>query len=453
MSFARPPSPRLARVATGALRGSLLVGVVGIGAACSGNANNPVPLDGPVFPMGLALSADGNRLLVGSSNFDFAYDSGAVLLADVTTIRDELSASADPAKVVASPWGAGIRAPEFADRLTFTADGQTALFTTRDGNLLHTIEVGDNAIACGDVDVCNTGTHVLQLAGNDPFDITLLNDDGVVARGLVSHLDDPNMELFQLDRAAAGERIVVEHVIDLTLDNATTTGVRSTVLLPAAAGHDDLIFAAVEREDTGVLVGVDVARIVVPRVGDSTAPDVVRQDVTAMVGSRTMRDMVLVHDDVTGGDALIGILQGGTFSTGGATTGDGLVRFAIDPIDQHLTLTTIAPTCRQPVALAEAKIDVDDDDVADASRVLVACHGSNEVASVDPLTLQMREVSRFYGRGPYDVVVDAVHQLAYVSFFLDNSVGVFQLVTDGEVSLTPIGRLGAALPRPEDGRE
>jgi hypothetical protein len=427
--------------------------VVGLGAACAGNVKNPVPLDGPVFPMGLALSADGNRLLVGSSNFDFAYDSGAVLLSDVTTIRDELLAGADASTVVASPWIAGVRTPEFADRLAFTADGNSALFTTRDGNLLHTVAVGDDSVSCGDVDVCDSGTNVLQLAGNDPFDITLLDDDGVVARGLVSHLEDPSIELFQLDRAASGKRIVVEHVIDLALDNATTSGVRSTVVLPAAPGHDAIVFAAVEREVSSALVGVDLVRFSVPRVGDTAPPVAVRQDVTTMVGSRTMRDLVLVHDDVTGGDALIGIVQGGTFTSGRATTGDGLVRFAIDPVDQHLTLTTLAPTCRQPFALAGANIDIDDDSAADVSRVLVACHGSNEVVSVDPLTLEMREVSRFYGRGPYDIVVDALHQVAYVSFFLDNSVGVFRLVDDGEVSLTPVGRLGAALPRPEDGRE
>ncbi len=427
--------------------------VAGVGAACSGSVKNPVPLDRPVFPVGLALSENGDRLLVGSSNFDFAYDSGAVLLADVAAIRDDLVAGADETAVVASPWRAGVRTPEFADRLTFTADGASALFTTRDGNLLHTVEVDDDSVSCGEIDVCNSGTHVLQLSGNDPFDITLLDDDGVVARGLVSHLIDPSLELFQLDRNAANQHLVVEHVIDLTLDNITTTGVRSTVMLPAAPGRDDVVFAAVERKESSVLVGVDLVRFAVPRVGDNAPPVVVRQDVTTLVGSRTMRDLVLVRDDVTGGDALIGIVQGGTFTNGLSSTGDGLVRFAIDPIDQHLTLTTLAPTCRQPVALARADIDVDDDGVVDASRVLVACHGSNEVVAVDPLTLQMREVSRFFGRGPYDIVVDALHQVAYVSCFLDNSVGVFRLVDDGEVSLTPIGRLGAALPRPEDGRE
>jgi hypothetical protein len=450
MSFARLPSPRLAYVAASALRGSLFV--VGVATACSGNVATPVPLDGPVFPTGLALSADGNRLLVGSSNYDFAYDSGAVLLADVTTIRDELLASADPATVVASPWIAGIAAPEFADRLTFTADGNTAVFTTREGNLLHTIDVGDDAISCGNVDVCDSGARVLQLAGNDPFDITLLDDDGTVARGLVSHLRDPTLEIFQLNRTATA-RLTIEHAIDLSVDDNTSIGVRATVVLPAAAGHGEIVFAAVERQEASSLVGVDLVRFALPAANDASAPTLRRQDVTSEVGSRTMRDVVLVHDDVTGGDALVAIVQGGTLSTGRSATGDALVRFAIDPVDQHVTLTNVAPTCRQPVALAAANIDIDDDAVGDVSRLLVACHGSNELVSVDPLTLQMREVNRFYGRGPYDVVVDAVHQLAYVSFFFDNSVGVFRLVDNGAVSLTPIGRLGAALPRPEDGRE
>ena len=46
-------------------------------------------------------------------------------------------------------------------------------------------------------------------------------------------------------------------------------------------------------------------------------------------------------------------------------------------------------------------------------------------------------------------------RLSAVSFFLDNSIGVLRFLADegGEAHLVADGRIGKAVPRPEDGRE
>ncbi len=421
------------------------VAVAGGVAACAGSGAKPVPVDHPVFPMGLALSPDGSRLLVGSSNFDFSFDSGAVLLANVSIVRDELLAGDDSGAVVADPYVSSVLVPEFADRLVFDAAGNSALFTTRDGNLLHEVDVDGDEVSCGELALCNASPNVLQLSGNDPFDVLVLSDDGVTLRGLVSHLGSPQAELFVLDRSStdAGRLVLEAGEIDFLRDNINSTGVRSTVERRAKNGVAATIFAAVERRENGTLVGADVVHFATPAAGHAGTETFVRQDITTLLGPRSVRDMAIVADDVSGGDALVVLLQ----------NPDGVARFAIDNVDDHLTLTALENTCIQPLSLAVAPLDLDGDAVVDVTRLIVACHGSNEVVALDPLTLRTTAVSRFFGRGPYDVVVDAAHQVAWVSFFLDNSVGAFSLVKDGVPRLAPIGRLGAALPRPEDGRE
>ena len=413
---------------------------------CSNSGAKPVPLDRPVFPTGLALSPDGNRLLVASSNFDFSYDSGAVLLGDVGAGVDKLLADRDPAAVVAAPWLASALVPEFADRLVFDAAGASALFTTRDGNLLHEVRVDGDTLSCGvGVDFCNTSPSTLQLAGNDPFDVLVLADDGVILRGLVSHLGSPQAEIFNMDRRRedAGRLTIERADIDFTRDVAASSGVRSTTLRPARAGKRAAVFAAVERRENGVLLGVDLVQFGVPAGGRGGDVSFVRQDLTELIGPRSVRDMAIVSDDV-GGDALVVLLQ----------NPDAIVRFSIDDADDHLTLTAVESTCLQPLGLAVAPIDADGDAAtAPITRLLVTCHGADEVIALDPRTLQITDASRFFGRGPYDVVVDTARNVAFVSFFLDDSIGVFSLVDDGEVRLTPVGRLGAALPPAEDGRE
>lgn len=449
--------------ATAMVRRLLLPTALGIalgvaGAAtygCSSAVLKPVPTDRPVYPMGLALSPDGARLLVGSSNFDFSYDTGAVLLADVAAARAQLLAGNDPAAVVDKPYVDHVLTPEFADRLVFDAAGTSVLFTTRDGNLLHEVEVDGDDVSCGETAICNVAPHALQLSGNDPFDVLVLGDDGVILRGLVSHLGSAQAELFQLDRSKDAGRLTVERTaIDFTRSDATSSttssGVRGTVLRAARPGRAATVFAAVERREASTtstaLVGVDLVSFAVPSAGNGGNVAVVRHDITAQIGPRSVRDMLIVDDaldgddGVDGDDTLVVLLQ----------NPDGIARFDVDDGDNHLTLTALMSSCLQPLGLALAA----GDGGARVTRLLVTCHAGNEVVALDPVDLRVTDASRFYGRGPYDVVVDAVNQVAYVGFFLDDSVGVYRLVDDtGAFRLSPIGRLGAALPRPEDGRE
>jgi len=403
--------------------------------SCIGQVGKTPPLDRPTFPMGMALSPDGSRLAVISSNFDFAFDSGAVLMADLAATGDRLTG---PDVVIEDAFASGIAIPTFGDRPVFDATGTHLFLTSRAQNLLHELTVdGAGALSCGDAAGCDQAPHALGLVGNDPFDVVLLDqsvdaDGNVLVRGLVSHQSARQASFFSLNAASTdSDRLRVETV---PLDfGETAFGVRSAALRVGddATNRPARVFATVERREGTVVIGVDLVSFEVPAPGRAADVTFVSQDLEVLVGTRTARDLVVVDD------AVIVALQ----------FPDALARFAIDPDTGVPTLTALKDTCARPIGLAVTGAD-------QGSLVLVTCQDGDAVELIDPVTLESRDALRFYGRGPYDVVVDPALQRAYVSFFLDNSIGAISLVDDdGLPALRAIGRFGQPLPPPEDGRE
>jgi hypothetical protein len=455
-SFAREPASgggmRRARSSLPSLLVALATTVsagfgFGLGSGGCVNADGrPPPEDEPAFPTGLALDPKGDRLVVVSSNFNLAYQSGAVLLADLARAREQLG---EQDAVVDDAYVAAVPLPSFGDTPVVDRSAGHVFVATRGGNLLHEITLGSDGLSCGRAG-CDEPPHALQLAGNDPFVLVLLDqvlDSAgalVSARALVTHSSSPTAEFVRFDTSAAdAERLRLEPESLFFGDDVY--GVRSAVFLPATNETPDRIVALFERRVAGSLAGADLAVIDVPAVNQGDEAVIARTDVTALTGALTGRDTVALVPH--GGDGTLSVVVA-------LRSPDALARFSFDEARKTFALTHLDSTCRRPTGLAA--VDVDVDGVAatpGVSRILVTCQDGQAVLALDPLDLAVTDAVRFYGRGPYDVVVDEVHQLAYVSFFLDSSIGVLSLVSDGEARLTPVGRLGTPLPPPEDGRE
>jgi hypothetical protein len=128
---------------------------------------------------------------------------------------------------------------------------------------------------------------------------------------------------------------------------------------------------------------------------------------------------------------------------------DALVRLEIEdaPTGPTMHLAGVAESCAMPTGLALAH-------PAAVTRVLATCQTGGTVEALDPVSLEPTDVVRFAGRDPYDVAVSPGNDEAYVSFFLDDSIGVLQLVDGaGEARMSLWGRIGTPTPAPEDGRE
>lgn len=402
-----------------------------------------IPLDAPRYPTGLAVTPDGNALVVVSSNFDLAFDDGAVLVADLEVVRAK-TRNGDGDVVVENAYGSAAFVPPFGDAPTLTSDGSRLFIPARGSNVISSLDLSaGGALSCGkDAGApprCGVAPRVLQLPANDPFTTVILaeqrngDDELVRVTGMTALLSSPEIYFFTDDTSRpAAQRMQLTAAADL---GEGIAGVRSLVVRPAQDGSPRTAIAAVEIDPE---TGVFGALLALFEPEADAAVSLV--DVSRETGSLSLRDMVLVPGTAGIPDALVVLLR----------APEGIARYEIDDDGgPQLRLAGLAPTCRVPTSLALAE------PVPGIARVLVTCQDGDVVEMIDPVTLAPTDAVRFAGRGPYDVVVNAAVDPpeAYVSFFLDNSIGVLTLAEDGEPSLRFRGRIGAASPRPEDGRE
>ena len=409
-----------------------------------------LPLDQPLFPTGLAVAAD--RLLVVSSDFDLANNQGALLAAELAVVRAAV-APAGAAEVVpgVDAYKAAAVLPPLGDRPVLTSGGERVYVPTRSTNRVVVLDIGaDGALSCGDVvekngaPLCGESKNALQLTANDPFDTVILqetSEGGALVRvdAMQTLLSSPEALFFSDDTRRAGSlRVQLDDTKNL---GAAIGGVRSAVLRPAVAGSDAVVIAAADLSREASLIG---ARLLL--FAPLATSDIRSFDVTLATGSLSMRDILLVPGQNGENDALIAVLR----------DPDALARFEIEEAGAvpDVRMSALTPTCRAPQSLALATLP---SLAGTVDRVLVTCREGDVVQAVDPLTLRTTDAVRFLGRGPYDVAVNgAVDPVeVYVSFFLDNSIGVLRFLADegGEAHLVADGRIGKAVPRPEDGRE
>jgi hypothetical protein len=418
---------------------------VALALLCACAAEDQVPVDGPRFPTGLAVTPDGDHLVVISSDFDLAFDDGAVLVADLGRVRDGTD-SGDPDKVVAGAYRSAALLPPFGDGPALSSDGSRLLVPTRGSNLVSSLDLsGRGALGCGSEEEpqrCGLAPRALQLPDNDPAQVIILDelidedDDLVRVDALVTLLSSPDVFFFSDDASRPKEsRMQISATLHI---GDGVSGVRSAVLRPEQSGSPRAVIAAIELDQAQGLLGALLA--VFEPAGDA---EVLVYDVTSETGAIALRDMVLVPGDDGANDALVLI----------GRAPDSLMRYELDDDggSPRPRLAGAEAACRQPTSLALATLGTDE---APLYRVLLTCQEGDVVQMIDPLTLAVTGALRFDGRSPYDVVVSPNQPEAFVSFFLDNSVGVLGLENDdGAPSLSFRGRIGKALPKPEDGRQ
>ena len=402
-----------------------------------------VPLDRPVYPTGLAVHPRGDRLAVVSSSFDSAYEDGALLLADLDLVRDELAQNDAADRRDAIVEGAYVKAallPPFGDRPVFTSLGERLLVATRGNNLVSSVDVDPDAgFSCGAVEDgtprCGKSPQALQLPENDPFDVLVLTavraDDGLLTRvdGVVTLLSSSTVYLFRDDRERAGAaQMQISGTVEL---GDAVTSVRGTAL--RTRNGQTHVVAAVESFST---TGAGALLVLFLPSADATLSTF---DVTTAMGALSLRDVLVVPGVGAEPDTVIAVTRGP----------DAIVRFEVDdlPAGPALRLAGVAESCAMPTSLALATL-------GSVTRVLVTCQASGTIEALDPRTLMTTDAVRFAGRAPYDVAVNPVVAEAYVSFFLDDSIGVLSLVdATGAPRFTFLGRIGTPKPKPEDGRE
>jgi hypothetical protein len=414
-------------------------------------AGNLPPLTRPLYPTGIALHPTENMLAVVSSNFDLRHASGALLLADLDQVTSDLANGNDDGTAISlMPYVDAAFIPSFGNRPVWSTDGARLVLPVRDDNRL--IEVNlDLAttkprLTCGDrfddeTPTCDASPYAVTLAGSDPYSVVLYEETPDRISGVVGLVSSPDLYFFTIRPSLDGFDRIRMAPLSLAGD---ALGVRG--LAVRSVGNMRTVFATVDRLGTSTrglssVVFFDPTRAN-PVSGDTSAVVVRSIDLFDLTGSSSARDLAVTPD----GDGLLVLLR----------LPDGLLRLDITPTGSTVALELggLGPTCREPSAIAIARLT--GTRFGDVDRAIVTCFGSDAVVGHDPLHLHETDAARFFGDGPFDVVIDARPDrgpAAYVSYFLDDSIGVFSLVDEnGDVRLTPKGRIGTARPPREDGR-
>lgn len=409
-------------------------------------------LEQTAFPTGLAIHPEENLLGVVSSNYDLANPTGAFSIADLDTLAEEMNdimVAEGPLGTVAEPFSESVAIPSFGHRPVYSPAGDQIFIATRGDNLIAEIEMETGPeqtarLSCGDLEndtdviFCEDENYQLRVPATDPYDIVLYEQEGSLIKGAVALISHNEVLFFESDSAAAPEvRNRITGALQLGLN---ILGTRSMVFRSETTATSALLFAVVESygfSSTKPFVSVVYFD---PSKGPSS---VVRTfSLSERTDASSARALALTSDQ----SALLLALR----------EPDSLMRIDLTETEGTLNLipSLMVPTCRNPTSVASFQLDQEGES-SPSDFILVACYSDHSVMLYDATSLTQLGAAKFFGRGPFDIAVN--HHVtpaeAYVSYFLDNSVGVFSLQdSDGAPALIPKGRLGEASPKPEDGR-
>lgn len=424
-----------------ALAASLGAGAAGCARPLVGP--NP-PTDQAVFPVGLAVHPDGQYLAVTSSNFDLRYNRGAFLLADLDVVADALDATNSPNDAnatVTNAYVAGALIPSFGNKPVFVEDGSRALIATRDGNRVVEIplDVGGGLprIECAATEVdgtpaCGDAPFVIDMPTNDPFEIVLTSQSNSIWRGMVSSLGASEVFAFRVrddvGNARRGQLLATDS-IDFGEEVLSVRG-----LAVRTEGTPVMIASRELAQEGTTQLRSELAWWVQEDGRDATVRTEALSD---EVGPLSVRAITLTPAQ----DALLVIMRNPPALARYAITGTGA--------GTRLNHAGSVGTCDDPIRVHVATFD--DGEGVSHTRAFLTCFGDDSVVAYDPVTLAELDSLRFFGRGPYDIVTH--EQRAFVSYFLDDTIGVVDLVdADGRPKMVGRGRIGIPKPPPEDGR-
>jgi hypothetical protein len=422
------------------LYAAILAGIAASGCARDLTGAEP-PTDRPHFPVGIAVHPESNVLAVVSSNFDLEFNRGAILLADLDRVDAAIAdASDEELPVIEDAYVSAAFIPSFGNRPIFSATGEHLLLATRGQNRVSDIDVtlDPPTLDCGDaaeVPTCGESPRAFQVPGNDPFELAIVDENEDRVRGVTTLLASNQVFFFDLtpSRSDSGRlRLVTPTVLlgDWLPENDEVTGVRGMTLRPASGEVPAHIFATVEHADvTSGIVETDL-------VWFEAVPEPRRFEFLNLE-TLTLANSARAVAPTPSGDLLV-LLRGP----------DALARVELTPNGNRLSaaVTGSVSTCAEPTSLTVTRVPTADGDV---ERAFVTCFENNAVLVYDPVTLSETDAIRFFGQGPYDVTVDLEHDppRAYVSHFLDDTIGVFDLTdADGAARVVPRARIGT--PRP-----
>lgn len=449
---------------------ALALAMVGVGCTASSEDVRPPP-DQFSFPTGLAIvtaidpmepmARPQSKLFVVNANSELRYDSGSINVLNLDMI-DGVTASTpgcapDPAQLetlVCDDEGqffvadAGVRIGNFASGVSVQTISSTELrfiipvrgdpsitWVQWDGSKLSCDDdSSQNFELCDDVHRLTTVTTADDNSDNDDIEIPLepfrSYVDSAGQYAVVTHLDSG---LVTLVNSPIGGIPVVTDVIPTTFQPGNSFTPGGTAVAGGRPGTmDDLLYVASRTEDRIQMLTVEIPQPV--EEDPQPAPFLVPSGYfflnaagSNIGGSSDSRGLAFTAD---GNRLLVVNRRPPTLQIYDSSDNEAGV-----PKNQAVAVHDI---CRNASGLTVGEGGF-------GKLALVSCFNDGTVQILDATGLRGTLAVISVGRGPYEIVVSSTLQKAYVSNFLEDSIGVIDL-KPGPTQFREILRIGKARP-------
>ncbi|MEZ4364207.1 MAG: hypothetical protein R3B48_28795 [Kofleriaceae bacterium] len=435
----------------GALLGAALILVAVASCTASSDEVRP-PKDQFFFPTGLALDPTQATLFVANANSELRYDSGVISAVDLAAV-DEVADAWSTSKTIPAGCSQDLMQPEtlvcneatfiksavrignFASGISVQSlgNGRVRLIVPVRGDPSITwMDWDGSSLSCEDgaegFSQCDDRRRLIVVRGDEdvgiPQEPFRTYVDSINHFAVVTHLSSGTVTL--LDSPTDGDPIVADVLGGLFLSNGGLPGGSAIVgrnplrdndndgmadpLPPQDPGENhDLLYVGSRTEDRVQMLTVD-------RPADGGLPYLVSSNYFFL--------------DAAGGN------NGGSSVTSGmAFTDDGKHLLVVNQRPPTLQIydTTMAPDgfprndtvsvvdiCREAAGLAVA-------DVGYGPLAVIPCFRDGTMYIADATGRRPTEALLTVGRGPFDVAISTTRQKAYVTNFLEDSVGVVEL--------------------------
>jgi DNA-binding beta-propeller fold protein YncE len=439
---------------SGLLAGGMLAGSLLVGCTASSEDVRPPP-DQFFFPTGLAIDPAQQVLFVANANSELRYDSGAINAVSLDTVDAIVADWLSPARTIpagcfqdpeqpetlvcdeASFISASVRIGNFATSVaiqdTGNGSGNARLIVPVRGDPSITwIDWNDGELSCEDgasgFSICDD-RHRLTLLRDDeelgeiPEEPFRAFADSVGQYAVVTHLTSGIITL--VDSPKNGTPVVADALGGLFQPGDSLTAGGSAVAGRLPSAQDNLIYVASRTESRVQILSVD-------RPSADELPFLVSSNYFFL--------------EAAGGNS-----GGSADSRGLAFSADGSTMAAINRLPPALLLydtsidaengfprnepKAVYDICREASGLVVGEVD-------GQNLALVSCFREGLLYIIDAEGRRPTDAVVAVGRGPNDVVMSSTRKKAYVTNFLEDTIGVIDLAPGSTRQNREVLRIG-----------
>jgi len=388
-----------------------------LAAGCFESEGIDPPHDRFIYPVGIAVTNNGDYLMVVNSNFDLRYNAGTILMVDLEKVAATDGNIDDEADVLVKD--SVLELGAYASDLKLTPDMSRALIPVRGESAVLVVDISENGeIHCGEEeDLRCDGEHRIKSTEEfdlpiEPYIVTAAeftylpeNTTQTVTMGFITHLAGGEVSLACLDTRTPPSLIDV-------LDDLPEA-VSGVAVQPGT----NIVFVTSRREPK-----VSRLRVV---YGDAQFPcnrlyfyKLGSIPVAGLSSGIDSRDIAFSPD--------------GDYAFVANRSPDSLVIINTSDSEPKNQVVSVVEMGSEP-SLVVPHVQTEADG-SERLLVYVVCYNANRIYVVDPERRE-KESLIITGEGPHALVFDPVRPRAYVTHFVENTIGVIDTHTGRMIQL------------------